>query len=65
LSALFEVFKKVIPELMIDDSERNRIKTELRDKDVDDLALYKKKVDFLQSQVDSIKGLMDRKSSES
>jgi len=63
LSVLFGAFKKAIPELMIDDSERNRIKTELRDKDVDDLALYKKKVDFLQSQVDSIKGLMDRKSS--
>jgi len=63
ISALFEVFKKAIPDLMIDDSERNRIEIELKDKEVEDLQLYKMKVDFLQSQVDSIKDLMNQKSS--
>jgi len=65
LSALFEVFKKVIPELMIDDSERVRMKNELKDKQIQDLDSYKNKVDNMAFQIKQIKKLLDKKSSES
>jgi len=64
LSALYEVFEKAIPELMIDDSERVRMKNELKDKKIQDLESYKKKVDSLESQMDVIKKLMDRVSND-
>ena len=64
LSSLFEEFKRVIPELMIDDGERIRIQNELKDKKIHDLESYKNKVDSLESQMDVIKKLMDRVSSD-
>jgi len=64
LSVLFEVFKKAVPELMIDDSERVRVKDELRDKDVRDLDSYKNKVDDMAFQIEQIKKLLDKKSSD-
>jgi len=64
LSSLFDEFKRVIPELMIDDRERTRIQNELKDKKIHDLESYKNKVDSLESQMDVIKKLMDRVSSD-
>jgi len=64
LNVLFEVFKKTVPELMIDDSERVRVKDELRDKDVRDLESYKNKVDNMAFQLEQIKKLLDKKSSD-
>jgi len=58
LSVLFEAFKKAIPELMIDDSERMRVKYELRDKKIQDLESYKNKVDSLESKMQNIQELL-------
>jgi len=58
LSVLFEAFKKAVPELMIDDSERMRVKYELRDKKIQDLESYKRKVDSLESKMQNIQDLL-------
>ena len=60
LSRLFEEFKRVIPELMINDSERVRIINELKDKKIYDLESYKNKVDDLESGMKTIKELLKR-----
>jgi len=59
---LFEEYKKAVPDLMFDESEKLRIESSNKQKKIDELESYKMKLGFLQSQIDSIKGLMDRSS---
>jgi len=54
LSSLFMEFTRVIPELMISDSERMRIENELRDKELEELRTDKKRISELEDKVQSL-----------
>jgi len=55
---LFREYKKAIPDLVFDESEKLRIESQNKQKKIDELESYKMKLGFMQSQIDSIRELM-------
>jgi len=55
---LFEEYKKAIPELIFDESEKLRIENENKQKKIDELESSKEEISDLQSQIDSLRELM-------
>jgi|CXWL01.1.fsa_nt_gi integrase/recombinase XerD len=57
---LFVEFKKAIPRLVIDESERLKIENEIKQKKIDELETNQKRISDLESQLDGIKKLLGR-----
>jgi len=57
---LFEEYKKAIPDLVFDESEKLKISNELKDKEIQELQSDKKKIAELERNMESIKELMKR-----
>ena len=61
---MFGAYKKAIPELVFDETEKLRIENEYKQKKIQELESDKKRIAVLESQMDVIKKLMDRVSSD-
>lgn len=58
--SLFGEFKKIIPELIIDDSERLRVENDLKEKEIQELKSEKRIISELETRIQSVESLLQR-----